>query len=192
MLLQDIVEMNSGQAQFRISEVSDPDAPVYIYYGQANLEQDLYLSDNSVISHKAIKTFDEITSLLATGDVIFSLISGKATIVSEQHRGFLYTQNYVKLTPKNQIDAHYLVYLLNENAVIKKQLSSSLQGSQVLKYTTKQLKTLKLPKLPSLSKQRLIGKIYLKQQKLTYLKQRVANLEKLLVLHQLQKRVQHD
>lgn len=192
MLLQDIVEMNSGQAQFRISEVSDPDAPVYIYYGQANLEQDLYLSDNSVISHKTIKTFDEITSLLATGDVIFSLISGKATIVGEQHRGFLYTQNYVKLTPKNQIDAHYLVYLLNENAVIKKQLSSSLQGSQVLKYTTKQLKTLKLPKLPSLSKQRLIGEIYLKQQKLAYLKQRVANLEKLLVLHQLQKRVQHD
>lgn len=192
MLLQDIVEMNSGQAQFRISEVSDPIAPVYTYYGQANLEQDLYLSDSSAVLPKEIKTFDEITSLLSTGDVIFSLISGKATIVSEQHRGFLYTQNYVKLTPKNQIDAHYLVYLLNENAVIKKQLSSSLQGSQVLKYTTKQLKTLKLPKLPSLSKQRLIGEIYLKQQKLAYLKQRVANLEKLLVLHQLQKRVQHD
>ncbi|MFZ7174514.1 restriction endonuclease subunit S [[Pasteurella] aerogenes] len=192
MLLSNVVEISSGQAQFRISEVSDPIAPVYTYYGQANLEQDLYLSDGSAVHPKEIKTFDEITCLLSTGDVIFSLISGKATIVSERHQGFLYTQNYIKLTSKNQIEASYLVYLLNENPLIQKQLSSGLQGSQVLKYTTKQLKSLKLPNLPSLSEQRLIGEIYLKQQRLAYLKQRVANLEKLLVLHQLQKRVQHD
>ncbi|ARU66514.1 restriction endonuclease subunit M [Histophilus somni] len=192
MLLSNIVEISSGQAQFRLSEVSDPIAPVYTYYGQANLEQDLYLSDGSAVLPKEIKTFDKITNLLSTGDVIFSLISGKATIVSKQHQGFLYTQNYVKLIPKNQIDANYLVYLLNENAVVKKQLSRGLQGSQVLKYTTNQLKSLRLPKLPHLSEQRLMGEIYLKQQKLAYLKQRIANLEKLLVLHQLQKRVQHD
>lgn len=192
MLLSDISEINSGQAQFRISEVSDPIAPVYTYYGQANLEQDLYLSDSSAGLSKQIKTLDKITSLLSKGDVVFSLISGKAAIVSEQHQGFLYTQNYVKLTPNNQIASSYLVYLLNENPLIQKQLSCGLQGSQVLKYTTRQLKSLKLPNLPGLSEQRLIGETYLKQQKLTYLKQRVANLEKLLVLHQLQKRVQHD
>ena len=67
-----------------------------------------------------------------------------------------------------------------------------MQGSQVLKNTTKKLTLLKSPNIPGLSEQQLIGETYLKQQKLTYLKQRVANLEKLLVLHQLQKRVQHD
>ncbi|MDG2951560.1 restriction endonuclease subunit S domain-containing protein [Exercitatus varius] len=191
MLLSDIIEMSSGQAQFRIVETTDLQAPIYCYYSQANLEYDLFLS-NDLGSLKKIRTFDLINSLLSTGDVIFSLISGKATIVSEQHQGFLYTQNYVKLTPNNQIASSYLVYLLNENPLIQKQLSCGLQGSQVLKYTTKQLKLLKLPNLPGLSEQQLIGETYLKQQKLTYLKQRVANLEKLLVLHQLQKRVQHD
>ena len=191
MLLGNVIEMSCGQAQFRIVETTDLQAPIYCYYSQANLEYDLFLSSD-LESLKQIRTFDSINSLLSTGDVIFSLISGKATIVSKQHQGFLYTQNYVKLIPKNQIDANYLVYLLNENAVIKKQLSRGLQGSQVLKYTTNQLKSLKLPKLPCLSEQWLIGEIYLKQHKLSYLKQRVAHLEKLLVLHQLQKRVQHD
>ncbi|MDG2949443.1 restriction endonuclease subunit S [Exercitatus varius] len=186
MLLSDIIEMSSGQAQFRIVETTDLQAPIYCYYSQANLEYDLFLS-NDLDSFKKIRTFDSINSLLSTGDVIFSLISGKSARVREAHQGFLYTQNYVKLVPKIQIDANYLVYLLNENPVIQKQLTFGLQGSQVMKYTTKQLKSLKLPKLPSLSEQHLIGEIYLKQQKLAYLKQRVARLEKLLVLKQLEK-----
>ncbi|WP_159991957.1 restriction endonuclease subunit S [Pelistega ratti] len=185
MLLSDIVELHSGQAQFRIMEISDVNAPVYTYYSQAHLEQDLCLSDHS-ISSKEIRTLDKITSLLSTGDIVFSLISGKAAQVSEQHHQFLYTQNYVKLIPLPQIEPRYLVYLLNENPTIHKQLSCGLQGSQVLKYTTKQLKSLQLPKLPPLSRQRLIGDIYLKQQRLTYLKQRVAYLEKQLVWQQLQ------
>ncbi|OOF63555.1 restriction endonuclease subunit S [Rodentibacter sp. Ppn85] len=185
MLLSDIVELHSGQAQFRITETSDTNASVYSYYSQAHLEQDLNLSD-APVSSKEIRTFDRITSLLSIGDVVFSLISGKAAQVGKLHHHFLYTQNYVKLVPKAQIDAGYLIYLLNENQTLHKQLSCGLQGSQVLKYTTKQLKSLKLPKLPTLSKQRLIGDIYLKQQKLTYLKQRVAYLERQLVLKQLQ------
>ncbi|OOF40991.1 restriction endonuclease subunit M [Rodentibacter mrazii] len=186
MKLNDIVEICGGQAQFRITETMDTNAPIYTFYSQAHLEQDLYLSNNP-ISPKEIRTFDRITSLLSAGDVVFSLISGKTAQVREWHHQLLYTQNYLKLIPQSQIDQGYLVYLLNENQSIHKQLSCGLQGSQVLKYTTKQLKSLKLPKLPALSKQRLIGNIYLKQQKLTYLKQRVAHLERQLVLAQLQK-----
>lgn len=186
MLLSDIVELHSGQAQFRITETADTNAPVYRYYSQAHLEQDLYLSD-APVSSKEIRTFDRISSLLSTGDIVFSLISGKAVQISKLHHHFLYTQNYVKLVPNAKISSSYLIYLLNENRSIHKQLSSGLQGSQVLKYTTKQLKSLKLPKLPALSRQQLIGNIYFKQQKLTYLKQRVAYLEKQLVLEQLQK-----
>ncbi|WP_424407188.1 restriction endonuclease subunit S [Pasteurella sp. PK-2025] len=179
--------INSGQPQFRISETSDLEAPSYTYYTQANLELDIQLADTPILSDKVIRTFDPITSLLSAGDVIFSLISGKSARISNMHQGFLYTQNYVKLTPTEKIDANYLIYLLNESLMIQKQLTNGLQGTQVLKYTMKQLKSLKLPKLPTLSKQRLIGDVYCKQQKLAYLKQRAAQLEKFLVLHQLQK-----
>lgn len=187
MFLTELVKINSGQPQFRISETTDLDAPSYIYYTQANLELDIQLADTPILPDKVIRTFDPITSLLSAGDIIFSLISGKSARISAMHQGFLYTQNYVKLIPPSKIDANYLIYLLNESPLIQKQLTNGLQGTQVLKYTMKQLKSLKLPKLPTLSKQRLIGDIYCKQQKLTYLKQRSANLEKLLVLNQLQK-----
>ncbi|HDR1315119.1 restriction endonuclease subunit S [Pasteurella multocida] len=187
MFLTELVTINSGQPQFRLSETSDLDAPSYTYYTQANLELDVQLADTPILSDKVIRTFDPITSLLSAGDVIFSLISGKSARVSNMHQGFLYTQNYVKLTPTEKIDANYLIYLLNESTLIQKQLTNGLQGTQVLKYTMKQLKSLKLPKLPALSKQRLIGDIYCKQQKLAYLKQRAAKLETFLVLHQLQK-----
>ncbi|MGC7560207.1 restriction endonuclease subunit S [Pasteurella sp. PK-2025] len=187
MYLTELVTINSGQPQFRISETSDLEAPSYTYYTQANLELDIQLADTPILSDKVIRTFDPITSLLSAGDVIFSLISGKSARISNMHQGFLYTQNYVKLTPTEKIDANYLIYLLNESLMIQKQLTNGLQGTQVLKYTMKQLKSLKLPKLPTLSKQRLIGDVYCKQQKLAYLKQRAAQLEKFLVLHQLQK-----
>ncbi|NBI13295.1 restriction endonuclease subunit M [[Haemophilus] felis] len=187
MYLTELVTINSGQPQFRISETSDLEAPSYTYYTQANLELDIQLADTPILPEKVIRTFDPITSLLSAGDVIFSLISGKSARVSNMHQGFLYTQNYAKLVSTSRIDANYLIYLLNESPLIQKQLTNGLQGTQVLKYTMKQLKSLKLPKLPTLSKQRLIGDVYCKQQKLAYLKQRAAQLEKFLVLHQLQK-----
>ncbi|NBI42608.1 restriction endonuclease subunit M [[Haemophilus] felis] len=187
MYLTELVTINSGQPQFRISETSDLEAPSYTYYTQANLELDIQLADTPILPEKVIKTFDPITCLLSAGDVIFSLISGKSARISNMHQGFLYTQNYAKLVSTSRIDANYLIYLLNESPLIQKQLTNGLQGTQVLKYTMKQLKSLKLPKLPTLSKQRLIGDVYCKQQKLAYLKQRAAQLEKFLVLHQLQK-----
>lgn len=184
MLLEKVAMMNSGQAQFRIKESMDSQAPLYNYYTQSQLEQDLYFSSKPT-ENKQIRTFDDIQSLVATNDVIFSLISGKAAQVSAAHNGFLYTQNYVKLTPNDRLDPAYLVYLLNEHQDIRKQFSLSLQGSQVLKYTTNQLKTLHLPEFPSLQVQRLIGEVYKNQRKLTALKQQVAEAELQLVLQQL-------
>ena len=74
-------------------------------------------------------------SKLDAGDVLFSLISGKTTIVRDIHRGYLYTQNYVKLLPGNSIDKKYLVYILNESEYIKRQWRIGLQGSFVLTYS---------------------------------------------------------
>ncbi|WP_231038240.1 hypothetical protein [Pectinatus frisingensis] len=116
---------------------------------------------------------------------MFSLITGKAAIVQLAHDGYLYTQNYIKLLPVSTIDAGFLVYLLNEDQSIRKQFFISLQGSQVLKYTLQQLKEIRIEKLPLLGRQRQIGELYLQQLHLTALKNRAAELEKIICLAKL-------
>lgn len=183
--LSDVVEFESGSPQFRITEVLDRDAPLYTYYSQPDLLDDLVDIVSANIDRKQVRTQDKVNTL-HTGDVIFSLISGTSAIVRKDHEGYLYTQNYVKLIPKETIDSKYLVYLLNENRSIKKQFLMGLQGSQVLKYTLKQVKELELPKLPSIEKQQMIGEIYFYQLRLQALRNRAAHSETTILLAKLE------
>ena len=183
--LSEMVEFVSGSPQFRIIEVFDVNAPLYIYYGQSNIDDDLVDIVSSNVDNKQVRTQDKVNTLY-TGDVIFSLISGISTIVRKEHEGYLFTQNYVKLIPNENVDSKYLVYLLNEDKFIKKQLLMGLQGSQVLKYTLKQVKELELPELPSIGKQQIIGEVYFNQLRLQALRNRAANSETIILLAKLE------
>ncbi|MNW26903.1 hypothetical protein D3C74_36850 [compost metagenome] len=182
--LNDVVEFVSGSPQFRIKEVFDDKAPLFTYYGQFDIEDDLVGIDSNRSDSKQVRTFDKV-STLDQGDVVFSLISGKSTVVGVNHQGYLYTQNYVKLVTTEVMDSKYLVYLLNEDKFIKKQFQIGLQGSQVLKYTLKQVKELELPELLTIDKQCIIGELYFNQLRLEALKIRTANLETTRVLEKL-------
>ncbi|WP_127580295.1 restriction endonuclease subunit M [Paenibacillus koleovorans] len=184
--LEDMVEFVSGSPQFRIKEVTDGTAPLYTYYGQPDLEADLVGIASSGTDGKQVRTFDKVNTL-CQGDVVFSLVSGKSTIVGVKQQGYLYTQNYVKLVAGNKVGSKYLVFLLNEDPFIKKQFQMGLQGSQVLKYTLKQVKELELPDLPTMDKQRMIGELYFNQLRLEALKNRTANLETAIVLEKLRR-----
>lgn len=182
--LGDIIEIVSGSPQFRINESQLEEAPTYVFYGQQEIENDLVGIEVNKENPKTIRTMDNISKLDA-GDVLFSLISGKTTIVRDIHRGYLYTQNYVKLLPGNSIDKKYLVYILNESEYIKRQWRIGLQGSFVLKHTVGQLRELELPKLHSYEKQNIIGNIYFDQLRLQGLKNRVADAERILTFEKL-------
>ena len=183
--LEDVVEFVSGSPQFRIGKALDDKAPLYTYYGQADIEDDLLGIDSNSSESKQVRTFDQVNTL-CQGDLVFSLISGKSTIVGANHQGYLYTQNYVKLVVSDEkIDSGYLVFLLNEDKSIRKQLQMGLQGSQVLKYTLKQVKEIELPDLPAIEKQRLIGELYFKQLRLEALRNRAANSETTIMLEKL-------
>lgn len=184
ILLGDIADLQSGTPQFRTHESTEPSAPVYHYYTQAELDTDFWQSDVPNATPKPIRTTDNVAQLYA-GDIIFSLISGKAAKVQTIHKGYLYTQNYIKIIPKSELDSNYLLYLLNENADIARQFDLGLQGSQVLKYTVKQLKELRLPTLPNLNIQQLIGNIYLQSQRLITLKKQIADNQHRLILAKL-------
>lgn len=185
MKMTDLVSFKLGSPQFRIKETLAKEAPLYQMYSQLDLEEDLagVVSDHQ--ENKQVKTLDDV-STLKTNDLVFSLISGKAALVSPEHAGYLYTQNYLILEPDERLDAKFLLYLLNEDKGIARQLWLGLQGSMVLKYTVKQIKDLKLPKLPSLSKQAAIGQVYLKQKHLQAVKKRQADNELTLRLAKLE------
>lgn len=182
--IQILMKIQTGTPQFRISESTNETAPTYLYYGQSEVENDLAGIELGKSDNKQIRTTDEVNQV-TTGDVIFSLISGRTTLVSERYNGYLFTQNYVKLIPSNKLDAKYLIYLLNENIEIKRQLQKSLQGSAIMKYTVKQIKDLLIPTLPKLEKQRLIGELYFNRLKLQALRNRATNAETTILLTQL-------
>jgi len=151
--LEELIEFMTGSPQFRIKESVSKEAKTYFFYGQQEVENDLIGIELNNEDAKVIHTSDNV-SLLNDRDVLFSLVSGMATIVGAKHNGYLFTQNYVRLSVNDKIDKKYLVYLLNENEYIKKQWAKGLQGSQVIKYTIKQLKELELPEIHSIEKQK--------------------------------------
>ena len=182
--MTEIAKLNSGTPQFRVKESLSVDAPTYFFFGQSEMDDDLAGLETHSGNRKQIRTFDNV-STLESGDVVFSLISGKAAIVKNAHNEYLFTQNYVKLVPVPSIDAGYLVYMLNENADIKRQLQSGKQGSATLKFRIEQLSDLMFPTPPPIEKQRVIGELYFNQLKLTVLKQQVAALETTLIKEKL-------
>ncbi|KXT76844.1 restriction endonuclease subunit S [Streptococcus sp. DD12] len=181
--LGDLVSFQVGFPQFRVKE--RPNGHRYKIYNQLDLEDDLAGVSHKERESKELTTADQLTCL-SSGDLVFSLISGTAAIVSKEHEGYFYTQNYVVLEPSNELDKNFLLYLLNEDKAVKRQFLLGLQGSAVLKYTVKQLRELQLPRLESLERQRLIGAIYRKQEEVKALKTRQAEREYLLRMGELE------
>jgi hypothetical protein len=186
--ISDLVEFVSGSPQFRIVETKQEHAPIYFMYSQADLNDDLTMTISTEGNNKQIQTLNEV-NILYTGDIVLSLISGKAAIVRESHNGYLYTQNYLKMIPTKKLHPEFLVYLINENDTIKRQFAVGLQGSEVMKYTAKQVKELELPKLPQMKRQIIIGDIYFKQLRLNVLRKKTADLETIIMLYKLQEEV---
>ena len=162
MYIKDIFHSNTGVSQYRLEESTSKNAVLYTLYGQNELYEDLTGVPGAMSDRKQIRT-EYKGSTLKAGDLIFSTISGMATLVTSDHEGYLFTQNYVRMEPLNTpIDKKFMAYLINENTKIKKQFKQNLQDIQ-------------LPKLPSIETQHIIGEIYFKQLRLKALKQRVAD-----------------
>lgn len=176
MYIQNVFHSNTGISQYRIEESNSSDAKVYTLYGQNELYEDLYGVPGAMSDRKQIKVDGMGPGAIAKeGDLLFSTISGEATIVSVEHDGYVFTQNYARMEPMSRlVDRKYMAYLINESQSIKRQFKQNLQGSQVIRYSLKLLKEIALPELPSIEIQRVIGDIYFKQLLLRSLRQRVA------------------
>ncbi|WP_261807074.1 restriction endonuclease subunit M [Lapidilactobacillus luobeiensis] len=179
-----MIELISGTPQFRITETTDEEAPLYQIYGQMELEADIVGLDSNRSEVKQVRTWDQLVTA-KSGELVLSLISGQVVCVQPRHAGFLLTQNYVKLQPIVSIDSNYLLYLFNEDPHILRQLQQGLQGSTILRYSLRQIKDLILPSLPDTQQQKAIGDVYVSQLRLAALKRRVATSETKIILKKL-------
>lgn len=185
MKLEDIVTVKVGK---NISRINEKQGLVLETYTFENLIDDLdSLSPDSNTSNDSVDSIERDNHLSKPGEVVFSFVSSKASIVSDVNKGKIINQNFAKLVIEhNQLDHRYLCYALNESHAMKKQMAISMQGSTVRKLTPAILKSLTM-KLPSIEKQERIGEAYLKLKKRQALARKQADLEEEFYLEVLKK-----
>ncbi len=187
MKLDQLVDFEAGILQNRIKEVDSPTATEYLLYGQQEFQADMEGIEEVPYDKRIIRTEEKVTTL-QEGNIVFSFLSGKAAIVGAGHHGYFYAQSYAQIHCNDDINSTYLIYLLNEDLRIRKQLAKGLQGSMVLKYTLTQIKELEIESLPNINEQKLIGSIYQKTMRLEAIKKRVATNQKIIVLEKLKEK----
>lgn len=180
MKLEDIVTVRIGRNLSRGSEKNDLTLVAYSYEDLIN-DLDGSFLDSQASSYTGNSNHHE-GYLSSVGDVVFSFVSSKAGIVSDLNQGKIINQNFAKLIIEHDhLDSSYLCYALNESYSIKKQMAVSMQGSTVPKLTPAILKVLEI-KLPTIEKQRKIGKAYFLLRKRQALAKKQAELEEQLYL----------
>lgn len=180
MKLEDIVTVKIGRNLSRGNEKNDFTLVAYSYEDLMNDLEGLFL-DSQASSFSGNSNHKD-SYLSSAGDVVFSFVSSKAGIVSDLNQGKIINQNFAKLIIEHDhLDSSYLCYALNESYSMKKQMAISMQGSTVPKLTPAILKELEF-NLPSIEKQRTIGKAYFFLRKRQALAKKQAELEEQLYL----------
>lgn len=180
MKLEDIVTVRIGRNLSRGNEKNDMTLVAYSYEDLIN-DLDGSFIDSQASSYSGNSNHKD-SYLSSVGDVVFSFVSSKAGIVSDLNQGKIINQNFAKLIIEyDHLDSSYLCYALNESYSMKKQMAISMQGSTVPKLTPATLKELEI-NLPSIEKQRKIGKAYFFLRKRQSLAKKEAELEKKLYL----------
>lgn len=180
MKLEDVVTVKIGRNLSRGNEKNDLTLVAYSYEDLMNDLDESFL-DSKVSFYSANSNHND-GHLSCFGDVVFSFVSSKAGIVSDLNQGKIINQNFAKLIIESKhLDKHYLCYALNESYSMKKQMAIHMQGSIVPKLTPAILKELEI-KLPTIEKQRTIGKAYFSLRRRQALAKKQAELEEQLYL----------
>lgn len=155
--------------------------PMKPVYTQEQFAADLTGEQTGKASQPLLPVPEDVW-MIQPGDVVYSQSSQTASPASLESGGCVISQNYLILRPESVLDPGYLVYLLNEDSGIRKQLVSRLQGSQLQRVTVKDLENLQLPSLPKMEVQKAIGQVYPSQKRLTFLREKsIQNREKLVI-----------
>lgn len=137
------------------------DAPAYICYGSAEMEQDLSTGINKAdpAKQKCIRTAKAVATF-NKGDIALSMTNPKAVVISELSDGMLQTRNYLKIIPSEKLDPWFFVWMINEKADVKKILLKDAAGAPISRVSLQNIKELQNIPLPPLDLQQQLGELY--------------------------------
>jgi len=105
-----------------------------------------------------------------TNSLVMHTLSQKVALLPEKYSGLLLTNNFIKIEFIGEVDLQFLEWYLNNYPTIQKQITLFSEGSIISSLKLSHLRDIDIS-LPSLEKQRILGKI-------TALKKRKENLFK--------------
>lgn len=150
--LREIAKINVGKNFFRDNKSVDEN---YIYthinfnddYNRIEKKSDInYLTDNQ-------------ENKLKSNDLVFNLMTKKAALVSKENGNKIISQNFAVIYPE-KINKYYLLYLLNEDLIVRREINSLVEGSFNQRISLKNLNELSI-KITSEEKQEKIGLLYI-------------------------------
>ena len=129
-----------------------------------------------------VKTHQDVV-LAQKGDIVISLIHGKAVRVSADNAGRILGNNYVKVdVDASRIDTAWFLWHFNESLEARRQLIQATQGSTVVqRIALNELKNFTVT-LPLLAQQKAMGGLYLAAREKRFYQQRIAALSEQQIL----------
>lgn len=157
------------------------------FYATEQFMSDCWQSGNTTNGDKeqVVRPTQAVLSV-QTGDVVISLIHGKAAIVSPKHAGRLLSNNYVRVeVDRQKVIPAWFVWHFNESRESRRQQVMATQGSTfVLRLSLTEVRQFTAT-LPPLNKQKAIGGLYLSTIEKRHYQERLAALNEQQILSQL-------
>lgn len=181
LVYMDIATFTAGSHISRIQQ--NDDAPAYRFYATEQfLTDDWQPIVTTIEKEKWVKTHQDVV-LAQKGDVVISLIHGKAVRVSTDNAGRILGNNYVKVdVDASQIDTAWFLWHFNESPEGRRQRIQATQGSTVVqRIAVNELKNFTVT-LPLLAQQKAMGGLYLAAREKRFYQQRIAALSEQQIL----------
>ncbi|PDZ08604.1 restriction endonuclease subunit S [Bacillus pseudomycoides] len=122
--------------------------------------------------------------LTDTESLVLHTLTQKVVWFPPQYQGLLLTNNFMKISFFEKVDVHFMEWLFNEHPSIQKQIALLTEGSIISSLKLSNVKEIEFV-LPSVEKQKILGKIaQLKKRKTALLKEK-DRLEQLFLHHQM-------
>ncbi|CAI1186296.1 restriction endonuclease subunit S [Serratia fonticola] len=176
-----IAEFTPGSHISRIKQNDSEKA--YRFYATWQFLKDSWQHNDSVHDKEQVVRPSQPVLYVQSGDVVISLIHGKAAQVSEQHAGRLLSNNYVRVKVDTQkVDPAWFIWHFNESVESRRQQALATQGSTfVQRLSISELRQFSVP-LPPLRRQQAIGGLYLAAIEKRHYQERLATLNEQQIL----------
>lgn len=183
MKLEELTQVSVGR---NVSRISDNEVKLNQVYTNDDLLADLCVPIGK-LKHTDRNRIPINKYSVVAGELVYSLVSSTAGIVSQQNSGKIINQNFARISPlSDQINLRYLCYILNESIEVKRQMAILMQGTVVRKLKPSMLRELQVEFKP-FELQEKIGEAYFNFKRYQYLTERESELQGMIYLDALQK-----